>query len=445
MKITDIADIAKKITKNMTGEGRHKIAIWGGAGVAVIALAVFVCTGGLAGDSSAKEAADAAQEAWVEAGVPDTDATGGDPAGEPAAAGEAAGGDDGTALTGDEAAAAGDVSGGDVAAGESAEGAETETKGEYANLAIADVSNYVNVRSEPNTDSEIVGKMYDGSVAEIRSKAGENDEWLQVVSGKVEGYIKAEYFIYGDDAAAVIDNYVKRYVVVKATRLNVRKEPDLSAKRIGYLDNGARAVLVEWGDEWSKIEYAGEKEAYVASEYVTVAEEFIYAKSIEEERAEQAAIKEQQARAKASEKAVPEQTMIVVPPPPTNYENVSELRMAIVNYAKQFLGNRYIMGGQSLAGGTDCSGFTCYIYRDFGYSLSRTPQGQLNSAGRPVDISEIQPGDIICYSSNGSTCTHVGMYIGDGQIIHSANRRAGVVIGKYNYGDKILGVRNVVD
>ncbi len=322
---------------------------------------------------------------------------------------------------------------------------EVEEESEYANLAIAKVDNYVNVRSAPNTDSEVVGKMYDGSVAQILSVAGENGEWFQVVSGNVEGYIKAEYFIYGEDAVSAIDDYVTRYVVVQADRLNVRAEPDISSGRIGYIDNGERVKLIEWGDEWSKVDYAVEHTGYVASEYVTVAEEFIYAKSIEEEQAELAALQELQARTQASEEAAPERAVVTTPPPQTNFATVSELRGAVVNYAMQYLGNRYVHGGQSLASGTDCSGFTCYVYKEFGYSLSRTPQGQYTSAGRGIDMSEIEPGDVICYSSNGSTCTHVGLYIGNGQIIHAANSRKGVIISNYDYDGIILGVRSIVD
>lgn len=322
---------------------------------------------------------------------------------------------------------------------------EENDESEYANLAIAKVNNYVNVRNAPNTDSEVVGKMYDGSVAQILSTVGENGEWFQVVSGNVEGYIKAEYFIYGDDAVSVIDEYVTRYAVVQADRLNVREEPDLSSGRIGYIDNGERVKLAEWGDEWSKVNYAETQVGYVASEYVTVAEEFIYAKSIEEEQAELVALQEQQKRAQASEETVPERMVVSAPPPQTNYATVSELRTAVVDYAMQYLGNRYVHGGQSLATGTDCSGFTCYVYKAFGYSLSRTPQGQYTSAGRGIDMSQIQPGDVICYSSNGSTCTHVGLYIGNGQIIHAANSRKGVIISNYDYDGVILGVRDIVD
>ena len=110
----------------------------------------------------------------------------------------------------------------------------------------------------------------------------------------------------------------------------------------------------------------------------------------------------------------------------------------------QYLGNVYIHGGSSLEKGTDCSGFTCFIYADFGYSISRTPSGQYSSDGRSIDYSEIKPGDIICYTSSGNKCTHVGLYIGDGQIIHEANSRKGVIISAADYST-ILGVKNIID
>ncbi len=321
----------------------------------------------------------------------------------------------------------------------------TEEYNEYSDFAIANVVNYVNVRTEPNTNSEIVGKMYDNSVAQILSVVGTGEEWFRVISGNVEGYIKAEYFIYGDDVVDVIDNYVTRYVMVKADRLNVRERADVTASRIGYMDNAEKAKLLEYGEEWSKILYAGEREGYVASEYITVEEEFVYAKSIEEEQRE---LEEQRLlaqRAQESESEAPENTVIEITPPPVDYANVSELRKAIVNYAMQYLGNRYVSGGRSLETGTDCSGFTCYSYAAFGYSLSRTPQGQWSSNGRRITMDQIQPGDIVCYSSSGGRCSHVALYIGNGQIIHEANSRRGVVIDNVYYDNTFIGVKNVID
>ena len=116
---------------------------------------------------------------------------------------------------------------------------------EYASLAIANVTNYVNVRTEPNTDSAVVGKIYDGAVAQILDVAGEDQDWFRIISGNVEGYIKAEFFIYGDAAAEVVDNYVTRYAVVIADRLNVRQDPATDAKRIGYIDNGEKVKILE--------------------------------------------------------------------------------------------------------------------------------------------------------------------------------------------------------
>nr|MCR4586978.1 C40 family peptidase [Lachnospiraceae bacterium] len=103
---------------------------------------------------------------------------------------------------------------------------------------------------------------------------------------------------------------------------------------------------------------------------------------------------------------------------------------------------KYVHGGQSLTTGTDCSGFTCYVLKEFGYSISRTPSGQLSSAGRLISTAEMQPGDIICYGK--SSCTHVAFYIGNGQILHAANSRKGVIIGDAYYNN-ILGVKNVID
>lgn len=319
--------------------------------------------------------------------------------------------------------------------------APDEEESEYANLAIAKVTDYVNVRSLPSTDGEIVGKIYNGSVAQVLATAGDNDDWFQIISGDVEGFIKAEYFLYGEEAEAVIDQYVTYYATVLADRLNVREEQSADSKRIGYIDNGENVKVVEDCGDWLKVQYTDSKQGYVSAEYVSVHEEFVYAKSIEEERREEAERQALAARAQEAEQSTPE-VIGNITFPTNQYTSNEELRTAIVDYAMQYLGNKYVHGGRSLAGGTDCSGFTCYIYKDFGYSLSRTPSGQYSTNGRSIGYDEIQPGDIICYGK--SKCTHVGLYIGDGQIIHSANSRKGVIISAADY-DNILAIKNVID
>lgn len=322
-------------------------------------------------------------------------------------------------------------------------GSEEEPENEYADLAIADVRSYVNVRSGPDTGSGIVGKIGSGAVAQVlETVPGEDGDWFRVVSGNVEGYMKAEYFLYGEAAAEVIDNYVTRYAVVMASRLNVRQEPNVETKRIGYIDKGEKVEILENLGDWLQIRYTDSKTGYVAAEYVTVAEEFVYAKTLEEIAAEQAARKALEQRQNVSETQAAEDTAVMVTPPSGEYSTNEELRAEIVAYAMQFLGNRYVHGGQSLETGTDCSGFTSLIYAQFGYSISRTPAGQLSNAGKSISYSEVQPGDIICYGSR--RCTHVALYIGDGQIIHAANSRKGVVTQRADY-DNILGVKNLID
>ena len=329
---------------------------------------------------------------------------------------------------------------------ENAENVENSGDDEYLNFAIADVDNYVNVRQEPNTDSEILGKIYDGAVAQILKTVGEGDDlWFQIVSGKVEGFIKAEFFIHGDEAAAVMDQYVSKYIKVNADRLNVREGQTTDSRRIGYVCAGEELKLLEDCGEWLHVQYADEIKGYVAAQYVTIAEEYTYAKNEEDEKAEREYVAELKDRAGISDTVVKENTTITVKPPSTTYSTSVELRKAIIDYAMQYLGDRYVHGGQSLATGTDCSGFTMCVLAEFGIYINRTPQGQYTGAGRPISYSEIQPGDIICYSSNGGkSCTHVAFYIGNGKILHAANSKDGVKISSATYTD-IYGVRNVID
>ncbi len=103
----------------------------------------------------------------------------------------------------------------------------------------------------------------------------------------------------------------------------------------------------------------------------------------------------------------------------------------IVECAKQYVGNPYVWGGNSLTNGVDCSGFTQQIFLKFDVSLPRTAAAQ-STGGDGVSESDMQPGDLVFYS-NGSRVSHVAIYCGEGMIVHAANRRSGIKISKYNY------------
>ncbi len=114
----------------------------------------------------------------------------------------------------------------------------------------------------------------------------------------------------------------------------------------------------------------------------------------------------------------------------------SDLGKKIAKYGCQFIGNPYVYGGTDLNKGADCSGFTYRIYRDFGYNISRTSSLQRND-GRGVSCSEAQPGDLICYSG------HVGLYIGDGKIVHASNKKTGIKVSNATYR-QIIAVRRIL-
>ena len=121
----------------------------------------------------------------------------------------------------------------------------------------------------------------------------------------------------------------------------------------------------------------------------------------------------------------------------------SSVRLSMVSYAKQFLGNPYVYGGTSLTNGTDCSGFVMRIYEHFGYGLPRNSASQA-AATRTISSSEAKPGDLFFYGY-GSSVSHVAMYIGSGMVIHASTERTGIKISNAFYRTPIKVGRVIND
>ena len=363
---------------------------------------------------------------------------------------------------------------------ETAEIAENElpqTASEFADIAVAQVNHYVNVRQEPDTESEILGKLYDKSAATVLETT--EDGWYRITSGNVNGYVKAEYVVVGDEELA--RSVGTRLATVTTTTLFVRTEPTTEAKVLTMLPDGDDVVVTDESTEgWAKVSTA-DGDGYVALDYVTLSTEYIHAESKAEEEARLAreeaerqaaaraaeearkareaeaarAAAEQEAARRAAEKQEAKKSGAGSSSGSSagsssggsagsgsgssagqSAQTASSNGQAVVDYARQFLGNPYVYGGNSLPNGTDCSGFVKGVYAAFGINLPRTSAEQ-RSVGYAVSLSEIQPGDIVCYSG------HVGIYAGNNTLIHASNEKTGITLTSPVTYRSVLAVRRI--
>lgn len=247
-------------------------------------------------------------------------------------------------------------------------------------LAFAAVGEegYLTVNGAADENSDWIGKVY----ADSSIKIVERDEaWAQIVSGNVTGYIKIENLISGKAAVA-----------------------------------RAKEILAE---------------KYPETELTTFTEEELKASfSIGETRAEEEArIAAEEAQRKAEEEAR------IAAEEAARQAELEAKGQAVVEYAKQFLGNPYVYGGTSLTRGTDCSGFVRGVYAHFGISMPRTSY-YMRNAGYEVSYSEILPGDVICYPG------HVGIYAGNGKIINAIDEAHGIGMSNARYAN-IITIRRM--
>lgn len=306
----------------------------------------------------------------------------------------------------------------------------------FRNLVIAQVNDYVNVRSMPSEEGDVVGKLYDDSVGTF---LGEENGWYQIQSGSVTGYVKAEYCVTGEDAIELAKQVGTRLAKVTTTTLKVRTEPGLEASVLGLVPIDEELVVSEETEGWVKVDVE-EGIGWVSTEYVSLHTEFVEAESKEEE--ERRLAKEAEERRKAREAAAAKvanqqsSSNTTQAAAPVVSGGGSEMGVAVAEYALQFVGNPYVYGGTSLTNGADCSGFVMSVYANFGVSLPHSSAADRNQGYAVDGLENAQPGDLICYSG------HVALYIGDGQIVHASTKKTGIKVSNADY-KKILAIRRI--
>lgn len=271
----------------------------------------------------------------------------------------------------------------------------------YTNIGIANVESNLNVREGAGEDSELVGKLPRNAGCEILGVEG---DWSQIQSGEVTGYVKSEFLITGDDARAYAQDNASSVATCTADTLRVRQEPSTESEILALMPNGEEVEVMEDLGDWLKVTVDSEV-GYVSAEYVSVAKQLPKAMTMTEIRYGQ---------------------------------GVSDVKVDLVSYACQFVGNPYVWGGTSLTHGADCSGFTLSIFAKYGIYLPHSSAAQANY-GRRVNPGEAQPGDLFFYG--GGRISHVAIYIGNGQIVHASSARTGIKISNAFYRSPICVVR----
>ncbi len=277
----------------------------------------------------------------------------------------------------------------------------------YENIGIAKVENHLNIRKEPGEDKEILGKLPKDAGCRILEVT--EDGWAKIKSGKVTGYVKDSYLITGDEAIDLAKKVGSIVATVNTETLNVRSDASLLSSIITSVPIEEEMEVVDLSTDWIQVEIDSDK-GYVSRQYVDLSYEL--------------------------KKGVLVEELGVA-------GGVSSLRAEMVSYAKQFLGNPYVWGGTNPNYGADCSGFTQYIYKHFGYYIDRVSRSQAVN-GTSISASAAKPGDLIFYGSGGYI-NHVTMYIGNGQVIHASNKRTGIKISNMYYRDPIKVVRIIND
>ncbi len=241
----------------------------------------------------------------------------------------------------------------------------------------------LNVRSGPDTSYDRVTVLSRGTIVVILEQT--NESWYKINYQGTVGYVSTQYLTN----ILTAENF-NAAGTVNGTDVRMRTEPSTDSDVLATYDTGVTLDVIGINNGWYKA-VDGDKVGYIRSDLMDIT---------------------------GRSSSVSSYTS----------SGSSSLGQEIANLALSFEGYDYVYGAESPSVGFDCSGLVYYVYGQFGYSLSRTASQQYKNNGVSVSKDELQQGDLVFFSSNGYSVTHVGIYIGDGQFVHASTSTTGVII-----------------
>ena len=305
---------------------------------------------------------------------------------------------------------------------------------QYDNLVIFKKSGYMNVRSTPENkgDDNVIGKLTSKAAGDIIETL---DGWYKIKSGTVTGYIAAdpELIATGQEAKDLAMQNATQMAIITTDVLNVRVEPNTDSKIWTQIVKDERYPVVDQQDGWVQIDLGsvdtedgsqdGDEKAYISTRDNNVEVRYALNEAIKFTPAKDSSSGASSDGSGSSTK--------------------QSRRSQLVNYALQFVGNRYVWGGTSLTNGVDCSGFTMRVMEKFGVSLPHY-SGSQAQMGKKVTSATMKPGDLIFYAGSNGKVNHVAIYIGNDRIVHAASRRSGIKTSTWNYRTPVA-IRSMLD
>lgn len=284
----------------------------------------------------------------------------------------------------------------------------------------------------------------DTKVTVIEYKNG----WAYVISSSSNGWIRKEKLqditvtqvtneetkenepteVEKNDNTSVNTENTNKTAYVNVNSVNVRKSATTSSEVVDGLVKNNQVTIIGEEDGWYKVKVNG-LEGYIAKQYLSDKPVEVTNRSSNTDRTS----------------VLNETTEKISTETVTNTS--SSKANDIVEYAKTFLGSKYVAGGSTPKTGFDCSGFTYYVYKHFGYTLNRASSAQAKN-GIEVNKSDLQLGDLVLFSQGSNKIGHVGIYIGGNNFIHAANATKGVVITSLSnsyYKENYVTARRIIN